>query len=67
MVLLFPFPTMFSTHPKANFNFRYTFKLSASNALHLDRLKNFVVWERVNEHEENLFEGIFGKGGKVGN
>ena len=33
------FPTMFSTHPKINFNFSVTFILSSANAFNLDQLK----------------------------
>ena len=34
-----PFPTMFSTLPKENFNFLFTFKLLSANALNLERCK----------------------------
>ena len=32
-----PFPTMFSTHPKTNFNFSVAFNLSSANAFNLDQ------------------------------
>ena len=35
-----PFPTMFSTLPKSNFNFWVTFILSSANAFNLDQSKN---------------------------
>ena len=34
-----PFPTMFPTFPKTNFNFSFTFILSSANAFNLDQSK----------------------------
>ena len=36
----YPFPTMFSTLPKSNFNFWVTFILSSTNDFNLDQCKN---------------------------
>ena len=48
-----PFPTMFSTLPKTNFNFSFTFVLSSANTFNLEQpkkipfgedLKHFIVF-----------------------
>ena len=44
-----PFPTMFSTCPKTNFNFSVTFILSSTNAFNLDQSKNLLFGKELRE------------------
>ena len=50
-----PFPTMFSTLPKLNFNFSLASVLSSANAFNLVSAKKLLFGNELNQ---------FGKGGK---
>ena len=41
---------MFSTFPKANFNFRYIIKLSSANAFNLERSKNLSFGKELSKN-----------------
>ena len=51
-----PYPTMFSTPPKPNFNFSVTFNLLSANAFNLDQSKNLLFGKELNQVYNILFE-----------
>ena len=73
--IFFPFPTMLSSLPKANFKFLVTFILSSANAFSLDQSEILSFGKELilhtipsfSNHAEKTLENIVGKGENAGN